>query len=55
MAKVIFGNRSSVMVLRLDRDSIRTFYCDVLGDEITKADPERYFLTKCRSQRLGNT
>jgi hypothetical protein len=40
MGKAIFGKRSWVMVPRQDRDSIRKFYCDVLGGEITKADPE---------------
>jgi hypothetical protein len=44
MAKVIFGNHSSVLVPRQDRDSIRKFYCDVLGGNITKADPERDFV-----------
>lgn len=44
MAKVIFGNHSSVIVPRPDRDSIRKFYCDVLGGTVTKADPERDFL-----------
>jgi catechol 2,3-dioxygenase-like lactoylglutathione lyase family enzyme len=44
MAKVIFGNHSSVLVPRQDRDSIRKFYCDVLGGKITKADPERDFI-----------
>jgi hypothetical protein len=44
MAKVIFGNHSSVIVPRQDRENIRTFYCDVLGGEITKADPERDFV-----------
>ena len=44
MAKIIFGNHSSVMVPRQNRDSIRKFYCDVLGGKITKADPERDFL-----------
>jgi hypothetical protein len=44
MAKVIFGNHSSVIVPREDRDSIRKFYCDVLGGKITRADPERDFL-----------
>src|SRR6266540_2258680 len=44
MAKVIFGNHSSVLVPRQDRDSIRKFYCDVLGGQITKADPERDFV-----------
>jgi hypothetical protein len=44
MAKVIFGNHSSVLVPRQDRDSIRRFYCDVLGGKIMKADPERDFI-----------
>ena len=44
MAKVIFGNHSSVLVPRQDRDSIRKFYCDVLGGEVIKADPERDFI-----------
>jgi hypothetical protein len=44
MTKVIVGNHSSVIVPRQDRDSIRQFYCDVLGGKITKADPERDFL-----------
>ena len=44
MAKILFGNHSSVMVPGQDRDSIRKFYCDVLGGKITKADPERDFL-----------
>ena len=44
MAKVIFGNHSSVLVPQQDRDNIRKFYCDVLGGKITKADPERDFL-----------
>jgi hypothetical protein len=48
MAKVIFGKHSSVIVPRRDRDSIRKFYCDVLGGEVTRADPERDFV------RLGD-
>jgi len=44
MAKVIFGNHSSVIVPRRDRDSIRKFYCDVLGGKITKAEDDRDFL-----------
>jgi len=48
MAKVIFGNHSSVIVPQLDRDSIRKFYCDVLGGVITKEENERDFL------RLGD-
>ncbi|SRR5579883_67476 len=44
MAKVIFGNHSSVIVPRQDRDRIRQFYCGVLGGEITKAQEERDFI-----------
>jgi hypothetical protein len=44
MAKVIFGNHSSVLVPRQDRDSIRKFYCDVVGGKLMKADPERDFV-----------
>ena len=43
MAKVIFGNHSSVIVPRKDRNSIRKFYCDVLGGKITKAEDDRDF------------
>src|SRR6266478_677715 len=43
-SKVIFGNHSSVLVPRQDRDTIREFYCDVLGGKIMKADPERDFV-----------
>ena len=48
MTNVIFGNHSSVLVPRQDRDGIRKFYCGVLGGEVTKADPERDFI------RLGD-
>ena len=44
MAKLIFGNHSSVLVPAKERDNIRKFYCDVLGGRITKADDERDFL-----------
>jgi hypothetical protein len=44
MAKVIFGNHSSVIVPRKDRDSIRNFYCDVLGGIITKQEDDRDFV-----------
>jgi catechol 2,3-dioxygenase-like lactoylglutathione lyase family enzyme len=44
MGRVIFGNHSSVLVPRQDRDSIRKFYCDVLGGKVMKADPERDFV-----------
>ena len=48
MEKVIFGNHSSVLVPLAIRSDIRKFYCDVLGGNITKADPERDFI------RLGD-
>jgi hypothetical protein len=44
MAKVIFGNHSSVLVPRQERESIRNLYCDVLGGKLTKVDPERDFV-----------
>ena len=44
MAKVIFGNHSSVIIPKKDRDSIRKFYCDVLGGKIMKEDDERDLL-----------
>jgi hypothetical protein len=44
MAKVVFGNHSSVIVPTQERDSIRKFYCGVLGGEITKEENERDFL-----------
>lgn len=44
MAKIIFGNHSSVIVPRQDRDNIRRFYCDVLGATITRGEDERDFV-----------
>jgi hypothetical protein len=44
MIKVIFGNHSSVIVPQNDRDSIRRFYCDVLGGTLTRAEEERDFI-----------
>ena len=44
MTKVIFGNHSSVIVPRQDRDNIRKFYCDILGGKITKEESDRDFL-----------
>src|ERR1700722_18990756 len=44
MTKLIFGNHSSVIVPRQDRDNIRKFYCDVLGGKITKEESDRDFL-----------
>jgi catechol 2,3-dioxygenase-like lactoylglutathione lyase family enzyme len=44
MAKVICGNHSSVIVPLQDRDSIRKFYCDVLGYKIAKEESDRDFL-----------
>ena len=43
MAKVTFGNHSSVIVPRQERDGIRKFYCDVLGGKISKEESERDF------------
>jgi hypothetical protein len=40
MVKVVFGNHSSVLVPRQDRDNIRTFYCDVLDGLLMRADSE---------------
>jgi hypothetical protein len=44
MTKVIFGNHSSVIVPRQDRENIRKFYCGVLGGKITREDNDRDFL-----------
>jgi catechol 2,3-dioxygenase-like lactoylglutathione lyase family enzyme len=44
MASVIFGNHSSVLVPRQDRENIRRFYRDVLGGKIMKTDSERDFI-----------
>jgi hypothetical protein len=48
MVKVTIGNHSSVLVPHQDRGRIRKFYCDVLGGEVTREDPERDFV------RLGD-
>jgi len=48
MAKVVFGNHSSIIVPLRDRDGIRKFYCDILGGTITKEEDDRDFL------RLGD-
>ena len=44
MAQVVFGNHSSVIVPRKERDDIRRFYCDVLGGRLTKEEHERDFI-----------
>jgi catechol 2,3-dioxygenase-like lactoylglutathione lyase family enzyme len=44
MAKAIIGNASAITVPRQDRDSIRRFYCDVLGGKIVKEDNEKDIL-----------
>ncbi len=41
MSVAVFGNASAITVPRQDRDSIRRFYCDVLGGEIVKEDNEK--------------
>src|ERR1700723_1163163 len=48
MAKVVFGNHSSVIVPQQDRDNIRKFYCDFFRGKITKEQNDRDFL------RLGD-
>src|SRR5216683_1572745 len=55
MAKVIFGNHSSVLVPRQNRDRIRKFYCEVLGGKIMKADPERDFVRLSVAKALTST
>lgn len=44
MTNVIFGNHSSGLVPRQNRENIRKFYCDVLGGKTMKADPDRDFI-----------
>lgn len=44
MVRVVFGNHSSVIVPRQARDSIRRFYCDVLGARITRSEDDRDFV-----------
>jgi hypothetical protein len=44
MAKAIIGNASAITVPRQDRDTIRRFYCDVLGGKIVKEDNEKDIL-----------
>ncbi len=44
MPRVIFGNHSSVLVRKNDRDSIRKFYCDILGGKITRAENKKDFV-----------
>jgi len=44
MPVVEFGNHSSVIFPRKDRENIRKFYCDVLGGKIMKAEDDRDFL-----------
>jgi hypothetical protein len=36
MANVILGNHLAVVVPRQDRDSVRQFYCEVLGGTLTR-------------------
>jgi catechol 2,3-dioxygenase-like lactoylglutathione lyase family enzyme len=44
MAKAIIGNQAAVTVPRQDRDSVRRFYCDVLGGKIVKEDADKDIL-----------
>lgn len=48
MSNVAFGNHSSVIVPREDRDRICKFYRDVLGGAITRTEDDRDFV------RLGD-
>jgi hypothetical protein len=48
MTKVIFGNHSSILIPRKDRDNINQFYVEVLGGQLMQADPDRDFI------RLGD-
>jgi extradiol dioxygenase family protein len=41
VSKVILGNHSAVIVPRQARDSVRHFYCDVLGCKITREHDEK--------------
>ena len=41
MSVARLGNASAITVPRQDRDSIRRFYCDVLGGKIVKEDDEK--------------
>ena len=41
MAKVIVGNASAITVPQKDRESIRRFYCEVLGGKIVKQDDDK--------------
>jgi catechol 2,3-dioxygenase-like lactoylglutathione lyase family enzyme len=42
MSVARLGNASAITVPRQDRDSIRRFYCDVLGGKIVKEDDEKH-------------
>jgi hypothetical protein len=48
MTKVIFGNHSSILIPRKDRNGINQFYVEVLGGKLMQADPDRDFI------RLGD-
>jgi hypothetical protein len=49
----LFGNHSSVLVPRQDRDGIRKSYGDVLGGKVSKADPERDFVRLSEDFYIG--
>lgn len=42
--QVSFGHHSSVLVPRVERERLRTFYCDILGAELVKSEPDRDFI-----------
>lgn len=53
MAKIVFGNHSSVLVPRKEREAIRKFYCGVLGAVLTQEDPERDFIRLGKDFYIG--
>lgn len=48
MTRAYLGNHAAVLVQRAERENIRRFYCEVLGGEITRGEPDRDFI------RLGD-
>ena len=51
---VVFGNHSSVLVPRQDRERIRAFYCDVLGGTLTQAESARRLAHAKKMLKLSN-
>jgi len=53
MAKAVIGNQSAVTVPRQDRDTVRRFYCDVLGGKIMKVDNEKRTFFVCKKNSIS--